>query len=116
MSEWFIYAKSFAAPFVSDDSTDYEEAESAEQALTQFAARYTHPAGLYAATAFTSADAYHKGDKPVALWLCNHEREKQRLTKDLHGYSYYGSAPGEFEINGEKHHIDNPMSGSVVVP
>lgn len=114
MPEYFIVATSFAAPFFSDESAYFEESESPEQALVQFAARYNHPAGLYAAVAYASADAYHKSAKPVARWLSNHEQEKQRVTKDMSGYSYYGVAPGQFEINSVPYHVENPLGGSVV--
>lgn len=113
-TEYFIVAKSFAAPFVSDDSTGFLSAASPAEALTAFAAKYSHPAGLYAAVAYTSADAYHKGEKPLAQWLCNHEQAKRRLTKGKDAYSYLGHAPGSFEINGKAHTVEYPKHGSVV--
>lgn len=116
MTEYFINARSFAAPFVSDTDTSYESAESPQAALNAYAARYNHPAGLYAAEAYDSADAYHKRVKPLAQWLCNHEQARQRLTTAIGGaYSYLGNAPGDFEINGERHVIADPKGGSVVV-
>lgn len=114
MTEFFIYANSFAAPFFSDTDTVYQEGESAADALERFAAAYKHPAGLYAAIAYESADAYHKGAKPLATWLCNHEQAKQRLTDRPGGYSYMGHGPGDFEIDGERHLVENPKAGSVV--
>lgn len=36
MSEWFITANSFAAPFISDTSTHFIEASSAKEALEKF--------------------------------------------------------------------------------
>ena len=110
---YFILANSFAAPFFSDTSTDYVEADSPREALEQFAAAYKHPAGLFAALAYSTADAYHGGDKPLARWLCNHEREKQRLTAGMGSYSYLGHEPGRFEINGVQHVVENPHGGSV---
>lgn len=114
MTEFFIFSNSFAAPFFSDSHTGYQHGESAVDALEQYAATYQHPAGLYAAMAYESADAYHKGAKPLATWLCNHERERQRLTADLHSYSYLGNGPGDFELNGERHLVADPKAGAVV--
>lgn len=111
MTEYFIFANSFAAPFFSDQSTAYRKADDPVQALNDFAADYKHPCGLYAAVAYASADAYHKGAKALATWLCNHEREKRRLTEGLQGYSYYGHGPGEFEINRVKYTVENPHDG-----
>jgi hypothetical protein len=116
VSEYFIQARSFGAPFVSDESTAYMEAASPQRALELYAAGYDHPAGLYAAEAYTNADAFHKGEKPLAQWLCNHERAKQQLTADLDRYPYLGHGPGDFEIDGVRHHIDDPKSGSVTQP
>lgn len=112
--EFFIVADSFAAPFVSDRSTHFVSAETAQQALERFSADYKHPCGLYCATAYGSADEFHKGAKPYAQWLCNHEIEMQRLTKDLGCYSMFGHAPGKFEINGEMHIVERPKEGRVV--
>lgn len=114
MTEYFIVANSFAAPFVSDDSTGFVTALTAADALVDFARTYSHPAGLYAAAAYASATAYHKHEKPLAQWLCNHEQAKRRLTADLPGYSYLGHAPGLFEINHKAHTIENPKQGSVI--
>ena len=114
MREFFIVANSFSAPFVSDQSTEFLFHDSPETALECFASMYKHPAGLYAAECYESANAYHKGDKPLARWLCNHEAEKQRLTKDLGSYSYLGHGPGEFEINGVRHTVEDPKGGRIV--
>lgn len=111
--EFFIVANSFAAPFFSDDSTSYQAGEDAADALERFAKSYRHPAGLYFAAAYESADAFHKGGKQLARWVCNHEREKSRLTKELRGYSYLGHGPGKFEINGKMHVIKNPKDGVI---
>lgn len=113
--EYFIVARSFAAPFVSDNSTGFAQGSSPESAMEAFARTYSHPAGLYAAEVYTNANAYHKGEKPLAQWLCHHEQAKQRLTNGLGSYSYLGHAPGSFEINGTAHTIDDPKAGSIVV-
>ncbi len=112
--EFFIVAHSFAASFVSDESTGFASAASPGVALVHFAKGYTHPAGLYAAVAYASAEAYHKGAKPLARWLCNHEQEKQRLTAKKGGYSYLSHGPGSFEIDGKAHTVCDPKRGSVV--
>lgn len=77
MIEYFIRANSFAAPFFSDVSSDFETADTPKAALEAFAARYKHPCGLYAAACYASADAYHKGDEALAMWLSK-EAKKQR--------------------------------------
>lgn len=114
MPEYFVVAKSFAAPFVSETDESYVDGETPEAALEAFAAEYKHPAGLYSAALYANADAFHKNADPLARWLCNHEAEKQRLTKDLGGYSYLGHGPGDFEINHVRHKVENPKGGRLV--
>ena len=116
MSWFFIYANSFAAAFFSDDSTSFVEADNPAHALEKFAEDYKHPCGLYAAICYRDANAYHKGEKPLAKWLCHHEIIKQERTRNLSGYSYLGHGPGRFEINGEMISVDDPKSGQVIVP
>lgn len=111
---YFIVANSFAAPFFSDQSTSFIEAATEVEALLQFKAKYSHPAGLYSANCYASADAYHGGQPQLAQWLCNHEIEKQRLTKDISGYSFLGHEPGRFEINRVMHVVENPKEGQIV--
>lgn len=72
MQEFFIVAHSFAAPVVSDQSTGFATAITPGGALGSFAKAYRHPAGLYSARAYRSAEAYHKGEQPLAQWLCTH--------------------------------------------
>jgi hypothetical protein len=114
MREFYIETQSFAAPFVSDHGSRYVKAESAAKALEICAAQYKHPAGLYSAAAYSSADAMNKGEKPLATWLCNHEIAKAELTDGLGVYSYMSIAPGKFEINGDIHFIADPKGGRVV--
>jgi hypothetical protein len=114
MTEYFVVADSFAAPFVSDRTEKHVIHDTPESALECFAETYRHPAGLYAASLYASADAYHKGADPLARWLCNHEIEKRRLTEPLAGYSYLGHGPGDFEINGVRHRIENPKGGQLI--
>jgi hypothetical protein len=114
MPEYFIMATSFAAPFFSDTSDGYVTAETPEAALERFAADYRHPCGLYAAVCYASADAYHKGETPLARWLSNHELAIQRLKPKGSGYGYLGHGPGDFEIDGVRHRIEDPKGGRVL--
>jgi hypothetical protein len=114
MPEYFIVSHSFAAPFFSDEDTSYISGQSPEKAMVKFVARYKHPAGLYSASLYLNADSYHKGGKELVRWLCNHEIEKQEITKDKGSYSYLGHDAGKFEINGELHVIRNPKGGRIV--
>jgi hypothetical protein len=114
MTEYYIVAQSFAAPFFSDTSTHWIVAECAEHAINKLRDQYKHPAGLFAALCYLDANAQSKGEKPLAKWLCNHEAEKERLTKDLGSYSYRGEGPGKFQIDGEWHTVENPKGGRFV--
>lgn len=114
MTEYFIRAASFAAPFVSDTSHAFQEGETPEAALEAFAKSYSHPAGLYSAMAYRSADAYHKGGSPLAQWLCKHEIAKQRATEGKTAYSCLGRGPGRFEIDGKLIVVDDPKGGRIV--
>ena len=82
--------------------------------MLAFKTKYSHPCGLYAATAYASADAFHKGEKPLAKWLCNHEQAKMRATKGLGSYSFMGHAPGHFEVDHKHIRVDDPKGGSIV--
>ena len=113
MAEYFIVSNSFAAPFFSDQGTGYVEGESPEDAMDQFVLGYNHPAGLYSANLYSSADSYHKGDKELLQWLCNHEIGKKEATKDIGGYSYLGHEPGRFEINRKEYVIPDPKDGRI---
>lgn len=114
MHEYFISANSFAAPFFSDSSTQFVEADTPEAALEKFAKEYKHPYGLFATSCYESADAYHKKAKPLAHWKSNHVLAQEAATKDKHGYSYMGHRPGDFEINHERIMIPDPKGGKVV--
>lgn len=109
MSEFFIVANSFAAPFFSDTSTHYQQADTAEKALELFAKQYKHPYGLYAACVYENADAYHKNQKPLAKWLSNESRFMQGKTGLI-----YKPMLGKVKINDVLHNIDNPKAGRVV--
>jgi hypothetical protein len=114
MPEYFVVANSFAAPFFSDQDSSYIKGKNPEDAMRKFAARYKHPAGLYSANLYLNADSYHKGDKQLVQWLCNHEIGKQKATKKLGAYSYLGHAPGKFEIDGKMVVIEDPKGGQIV--
>jgi hypothetical protein len=112
--EYFIVANSFAAPFVSDRSEDFQEADSPEQALELFAARYRHPARLFAADCFASATDYHKHKPPLARWLCNREIALQDAVKGKASYVLQGVAPNRFKIGDELIVVDKPYEGKIV--
>lgn len=114
MTYFFICANSFAAPFFSDSSESFIEADTVEAALEKFAANYKHPCGLFAAVAYEDANAYHKGAKPLAKWLSNHEIARIEITKGLCGYSYCGNGPGDFTVNGKRHVVENPKTGRII--
>ena len=112
--EFFVIANSFAAPFLSDQSSEFVEADTPEDALVRHADNYKHPAGLYSAVCYANADAFHKGRQPLARWLCNHAKEQSRITENMSGYSYLGHGPGNFEINGKHYTVEHPKDGGVV--
>ncbi len=114
MMEFCIQANSFAAPFVSDTSEAFVEAETAEQALAAYVESYSHPAGLYSAIVWDSADSMMKGKPALAKWVCNQVIKIQELTKDLSGYTFRGDGPGAFEINGTRYETEDPQGGKVV--
>jgi hypothetical protein len=114
MFEYFIMANSFAAPFCSDDSTEYVNASTPNNALTKFAASYRHPAGLYSAVCYKSADDYYKKRDPLAKWLCNRAIKEQEVTEKLGAYSYMGISPNAFEVDGKTYHVENPKQGRVL--
>jgi hypothetical protein len=112
--EYFIKANSFAAPFVSDTSTDYVEADSPKEALEKFAKDYGHPSGLFAAACYKNADAMHKGEKPLAKWLCNQQIAIDQATEGLGAYSIGSEGPGKIRINDTLLEINKPKEGRVV--
>ena len=113
MKEFYIETNSFAAPFFSDRDFFYIKAETPQAALRECASKYKHPAGLYAAAAYSSADAKNKGAKPLAVWLSNHAKAMEEATKGKGSYSCHGLAPGVFEIDGKRVEVENPKGGSV---
>jgi hypothetical protein len=114
MKEYFIVASSFAAPFFSDQSSQYIKGENPTEAMKSFVKQYKHPAGLYSAALYASADAYHKNDKHLLQYLSNHELGLRKATRGKHSYSYYGRAPGDFEINGQNVIVSNPKGGRII--
>lgn len=110
LKEFFIVANSFAAPFCSDTSTHFSTAFDGVKALEKFAKRYSHPAGLFSAAAYNSAEEYHKGAGAVAVWVCNLERESEKVTKGLGAYSYQGTENG-FIVNDVEYTVKNPREG-----
>ena len=111
--KYLVTAESFAAPFCSDSSTKLVEADTPRAALAEFASRYTHPAGLYSAAVYASAEAYHEGAKPIAKWLSNHAHAIDKLTRGASCYSMCSLGPGRFELNGATHVVADPKSGAI---
>jgi hypothetical protein len=111
---YFVHANSFAAPFVSDESTGYVEGAAPNAALQDFADNYSHPCGLFSADLYESADAYHKGEKPLARWLCNQQIAKDQATAGLAAYSFMSRGPGAFEVDGKLYAVENPQGGRLV--
>jgi hypothetical protein len=112
MPEYFIDANSYAAPFVSDNSTKYVEADTPQEALEKFAADYKHPAGLYVAFAYESADDMHKGKYPLARWLSNKQIRIEELTEGKGSYTLYSDGPRSFELDGQHYTVE--AGGKVV--
>lgn len=108
MPEFYIETNSFAAPFFSDFGHVYVSAETAEAALLLAAKGYSHPCGLYAATAYSSADAKCKGEYPLARWLSNHAAALDGVTGLIRSIE-----PGVIEINGKTVHIEDPKGGQI---
>lgn len=113
--EFYIEANSFAAPFFSDRSIGYVSADSAAEALEKFASDYRHPAGLYAAAAYTGADARNKGEDPLARWLSNQAIYLEEVHKRPGAVMIRMDGPGKGEISGKSVEIENPKEGRVVV-
>jgi len=114
MTEYLIAHASFAAPFMSDTGETFVEAETPQEALQRFRAKYTHPAGLYAATCYASADDFMKGRQPLAKWLCNHELKMIEATKGKTSYSFLGKEPGVFVIDDVTYRVSDPKDGRIV--
>ncbi len=106
--EFFIVAHTFAAPFVSETLHEHRHALSAADALEQFVASEPHPAGIYAANAYHSADDFHKSGRPIARWMSNHAAACEGARSVL------SHAPGNVVIDGKRVTVDNPTEGSVV--
>lgn len=69
--EYFVVARSFDAPLVPDISREFVRAHSPAEALTQYAAGYKHPLGLYSAIAYKDANAEAKSKPGLAMWYSN---------------------------------------------
>jgi len=108
MKEYFVVTNSFAAPFISDQGTRFVEAHNPNAALRRVAKEYKHPAGLYAADCYESADAYHKNEPRLARWLSNKAQACEGAT------SLYSDGPEKVEIDGEWREIPDPKNGRVV--
>ena len=114
MSEYFITARSFAAPFCSDTSEKYVEADSPRAALEAFASDYSHPCGLYAAECWSSADAFHKREKALAVWESNDLQAEKRATMNKGAFSRERRADGLYIDDVRVVVHGDPRQGSVV--
>jgi hypothetical protein len=108
--EYFVFANSFAAPFVSDSSTDFIHGDRPLVALKKFVKQYKHPAGLYFAALYRSSDDYHKGRNPLVKWTCNHQLKLAEIS-GRGAYAFLVKAPGEFEVDGKEYSVPNPKDG-----
>lgn len=113
MATFYVETTSFANPKYSEKGGVEVEAEDAKAALLKVAAEYDPVVGLYAAQAYSSADARNNRQRPLAVWICNHELKKSSLTRGINGHMYFGHGPGDFEINGVRHTVENPKEGQV---
>lgn len=86
--EYFVVAKTFGAPFFPDTLTDYVVAGSARQALAKFLRECTHPSGVSIADAFYSADDYHRGRIPIAVYRSNQYVADHLLREPREGAIY----------------------------
>lgn len=50
----------------------------------------------------------------MAQWLSNHEIAKQEAIAEMSSHTYYGRGPGDFDIDGKTHTVDDPKGGRVV--
>ena len=112
--EYFITARSFAAPFCSDESERYVEAETPKKALEKFASEYSHPAGLYAAECWTDANAYHKRQEPLARWESYDLQGEKLAIGDKHAYVRERREDGNVYIDGKAVVVGKPKDGSIV--
>ena len=98
--DFFVVANSFAAPFVSDQSTHFVAAYSPDEALEKLADQYAHPCGLYAAACYESADAYHKGEAMLGRWL------SYRAQATADATVIRSISPGVVEVDGKIVHTE----------
>jgi len=114
MTEYFISAQTFAAPFFSDTIERYVKADTPQAAVNSFREACDHPCGLYAIACYASADAMKKGQKQLALWLCNHEIAKEKAFDETGRCSYLGHGPGKFRVGDTEYDIADPKGGQFV--
>lgn len=114
MRNYYIESNSFAASFFSDNSFKYVQAQDSRTALEIYVKEYDHPAGLYSAAVWESADAKNLGARALFQWLSNHAIKLAELTDHLGAYTYLGHGPGDFEINNVRHTVDDPKGGRII--
>lgn len=108
--EFFIHANSFAAPFVSEETTRYVQGEDASSALEAYGRVYKP----YAADVYASADAFHKREKPLARWRSNKARRLDEVTANKGSYSYEGVNEHAFKVDDQLYTVVEPREGSLV--
>ncbi|MBM3206920.1 MAG: hypothetical protein FJZ43_04850 [Candidatus Staskawiczbacteria bacterium] len=111
MPEYFLKGNTFAAPFFSDAISKYVTAETAEEALLSFIGNKND---IYAMNAYNSADDYHKGEDPVAIWHSNKLIAINEAIKGKGGYTLFSHDDHTIEIDGKTLNVDNPRGGKIV--
>lgn len=76
MPEFFVRTVSKPAPFVGDEGFQYAEGPSPQEVLLETVGGYKHPFRLYGVRVYANADAYHKGESPLAEWVNEPSRKK----------------------------------------
>lgn len=112
MTEFFIDARTFAMPYVSETIQKYVDGVDALAAMEAFIA--AHEGRIFAADLYHSADDYHKQGKPVARWLCNKEIARAKATEGKASYTYLSLTQRSFEVDGERFFVDDPTGGRLV--
>ena len=111
--EFYITARSNAAPFISDSSDAYIEAPTAREALEKFVDAYSHPCGLYAAEVWGGHKQYSLGGDPPHRYLSGKELARRKAIAGKSGYTSYSDGPAHLEIDGQEIHFD-PEAGQII--
>ena len=104
--EFFINYVTFPAPFFGERGQEYQEADTAREAL-EIAAK-----GMYRAEAYENADAFHKKQEPLARYMSN-----RALAESKAGTLVFLGWEGKscvLEIDGVVTRVKNARQGTVV--